>query len=73
MKKYRMCPQCGSPLLYVDDEKGNHLFFKVEKETGEIEPTRPEYNAVLEMNLDEVKCSKCSWTGGLHKLKKVFY
>lgn len=73
MKKYKMCPQCGSPLFYVDDEKGNRLFFKVERETGAIEPTKPEYAAVLTMNLVEIKCSQCSWTGGLHKLKKVFY
>lgn len=72
MSRPLMCPQCGSPLLYVEDENGNKLFFTINREDGKIVPTSPEYNAVLDMEITEVKCSQCSWKGGIHKLKKYF-
>jgi hypothetical protein len=72
MPRPLMCPQCGSPLLYVEDEHGNKLFFTIDRKDGKINPTKSEYNTVLEMDIEIIKCSQCSWKGGKHKLKKYF-
>ena len=73
IKRYLMCPQCGAEILYIEDENGKQYFFRIERERGEIEPTKPEFDAVKGMDLSEIKCSQCSWKGGKHKLKKYFY
>ena len=72
IKRYLMCPQCGAEILYVE-KHGKQYFFRIERETGELEPTKPEFDVVKELNIDELKCSQCSWGGGMHKLKKYFY
>lgn len=73
IKRYLMCPQCGSPILYIEDENGERYFFQIERETGAIEPTKPEFAAILEMDIQELRCSQCSWQGCIHKLKKYFF
>lgn len=72
MSRPLMCPQCGSPLLYVEDANGKKLFFTINREDRKINPTKPEFSAVLDMDIETVKCSQCSWSGGLFKLKKYF-
>lgn len=72
MDRPLMCPQCGSPLLYVTDENGIKLFFTINRQDGKIVPTKPEFNAILDMNIEVYYCSQCSWSGGKHKLKKYF-
>ncbi|MFW5775316.1 MAG: hypothetical protein ACOCW2_03405 [Chitinivibrionales bacterium] len=69
--KYLMCPQCGSPLFYVQGKNG-YVFFHVDFDKS-IVPTKPEFDEVLGMQLDEINCSSCSWKGPLRKLKKVFF
>jgi hypothetical protein len=68
-----MCPQCGAEILYIEDKDGTRYFFRIERETGEIEPTKEEFYAAKNMEINQVKCSQCSWQGGTHKLKKYFY
>lgn len=69
MKKL-MCPQCGSPLLYVESADGK-LYFNVDTELH-IVPTKPEYEAVAGMALEEISCANCSWHGPVRRLKRVF-
>ncbi len=69
--KFLMCPQCGSPLFYVQGRNGL-LFFHVELDKN-LKPTKSQFNEVLEMEIDEINCSSCSWKGPIRKLKKVFF
>jgi hypothetical protein len=66
-----MCPQCGSPLFYIADERGDYLFFHVALDCT-IKPTKPAYDAAAGRELEEINCSSCSWKGPVRKLKKVF-
>ncbi len=72
-RRYLLCPQCSAETLHIVNNDGKKYFFRIERESGKIEPTKAEFEAVKNMKLAEIKCSRCSWTGGKHKLKKYFY
>ena len=68
-QRYLVCPQCGSPRLFVKNEDGSKTFFHLTWD-GERVPFQGADTDVEHVTLDHIYCADCSWQGHDRKLVK---
>jgi hypothetical protein len=67
--RYLLCPQCGSHRFYVENEKGDYIWFHVDHDFKPF-PTEESKADLSGLNFETVYCSGCAWCGRLKKLVK---
>jgi hypothetical protein len=67
---YLLCPQCGSHRLYVENEKGDYIYFHVGYDFVPF-PTEESKADLTGLSFDKVYCVGCAWVGRLKKLVKT--
>lgn len=68
-QRYLLCPQCGSPSLFVKNEDGSQTFFHLTWERERV-PFKDSTADVQHVKLDQIFCAACSWKGHDRKLVK---
>jgi hypothetical protein len=69
MMGFLLCPQCGAPLFFVEDEQGKRLYFHVGR-ARDVQPTKPEHDRARELAGGDIRCTGCSWRGPLTRLRE---
>ena len=67
---YLECPQCRARGFYTENGKGERVFFYINYDKKPLNYKDNNYD-IEGVDLTNLSCVSCSWSGGVNKLKEV--